>query len=93
MLQQRETRHILRLYSNNDPSWFGLVAPAAIPAAVLGRIQQAVAKALQEPAVRAKLAAQGLFPSGSLPDEFAAQIENEIEKMQRIARFANISLD
>ena len=69
------------------------MAPAATPAAVVDRIQQAVAKALQEPAVRAKLAGQGLFPSGSLPDEFAAQIRKEIGKMQRIARFAKISLD
>ena len=45
------------------------------------------------PAVRARLAGQGLFPSGSMPDEFAAQIKKEIEKMQRIARFAKISLD
>ena len=83
----------LTLFSNNDPSWFGLVAPAATPAAVVSRIQQAVAKALQEPAVRTKLAGQGLFPSGSMPEEFAAQIKKEIEKMQRIARFAKISLD
>lgn len=83
----------LTLFSNNDPSWFGLVAPAATPVSVVGRIQQAVAKALQEPAVRTKLAGQGLFPSGSSPDEFAAQIKKEIEKMQRIARFAKISLD
>ncbi len=83
----------LTLFSNNDPSWFGLVAPAATPTAVVGRIQQAVSKALQEPAVRAKLAGQGLFPSGSQPEEFAAQIKKEIEKMQRIARFAKISLE
>jgi len=34
-----------------------------------------------------------LFPSGSSPDEFAAQIKKEIDKMQRIAKFARISLD
>ena len=83
----------LTLFSNNDPSWFGLVAPAGTPPAVVMRIQDAVARALQEPAVRDKLAAQGLFASGSTPDQFAVQIKKEIDKMQRIAKFAKISLD
>lgn len=83
----------LSLFSNNDPSWFGLVAPAATPAPAIRRVQDAVARALREPAVRTRLAGQGLFASGSLPDEFAAQIRKEIDKMQRISRFARISLD
>jgi tripartite-type tricarboxylate transporter receptor subunit TctC len=83
----------LSLFSSNDPSWFGLVAPAGTPVATVNRIQQAVAKALQEPAVRTKLAAQGLFASGTTPVEFAAQIKKEIDKMQRIAKFAKISIE
>ena len=83
----------LTLFSNNDPSWFGLVAPAGTLPAVVNRIHDAVARALQEPAVRDKLAAQGLFAMGSTPEAFAAQIKKEIEKMQRIARFAKISLE
>jgi len=83
----------LALFSNNDPSWFGLVAPAGTPAAAVKRINDAVVAAFKEPAIRDKLAALGLFPSGSSPDEFAAQIKKEIDKMQRIAKFARISLD
>ncbi|HSV36541.1 MAG TPA: tripartite tricarboxylate transporter substrate binding protein BugE [Ramlibacter sp.] len=83
----------LSLFSNNDPSWFGLVAPAATPPALVRRLQDGVARALREPGVRERLASQGLFPSGSLPDEFAAQIRKELDKMQRISRYARISLD
>lgn len=83
----------MSLFSNNDPSWFGLVAPVATPAAAVRRVRDAVASALSEPAVRSRLAGQGLFASGTLPDEFAAQIRKEIDKMQRISRFARISLD
>ncbi|MDI1272512.1 tripartite tricarboxylate transporter substrate binding protein BugE [Polaromonas sp.] len=83
----------LGLPNSNDPSWFGLVAPAGTPAAAVNRIQQAVVKALQEPAVRTKLAAQGLFASGTTPAEFDAQIKREIAKMQRIAQFAKISIE
>ncbi len=83
----------LTLFSNNDPSWFGLVAPAGTPAAVVKRINEAVVLALTEPALKDKLSAQGLFASGTAPDDFAMQIKKEIDKMQRIAKFAKISLD
>ncbi len=83
----------LTLFSNNDPSWFGLVAPRGTPPAAVGRIHEAVVKVMKEPAVRDKLAAQGLFPSATTPLEFEAQIKKEIDKMQRIARFAKISLE
>jgi tripartite-type tricarboxylate transporter receptor subunit TctC len=81
------------LFSNNDPSWFGLLAPAGTPPAIVKRVQEAVGKAVKEPAVAERLASQGLFPSGTLPAEFAAQIRKEIDKMRRISQFARISLD
>lgn len=83
----------LALFSNNDPSWFGLVAPAGTPPAAVKRINDAVVTGLKEPAIRDKLAGLGLFASGTSPDEFAAQVKKEIDKMQRIAKFARISLD
>lgn len=83
----------LALFSNNDPSWFGLVAPAGTPATAVKRINDAVVAALKEPAIRDKLAAQGLFATGTSSDDFALQIKKEIDKMQRIAKFAKISLD
>ena len=78
---------------NNDPSWFGLVAPAGTPAAAVERIQQAVAQALQDPAVRQRMAAQGLYPSGTTSKDFSAQIVKEIKKMKGVAAYAKVSLD
>ena len=83
----------LALFSNNDPSWFGLVTPAGTPPAAVKRIHDAVVVALKEPAVRDKLAGLGLFASGTTSEDFAVQIKKEIDKMQRIAKFAKISLD
>jgi tripartite-type tricarboxylate transporter receptor subunit TctC len=77
----------------NEPSWFGLVAPAATPPAAVERIQQAVAQALKETAVRERLAGQGLYPSGTTPKEFTAQIASEIDKMKRVAAYAKVVLD
>lgn len=77
----------------NEPSWFGLVAPAGTPAAAVDRIQQAVAQALKEQAVAERLAGQGLYPSGTSAKDFTAQIAREIEKMKRVAEFAKVKLD
>ena len=77
----------------NEPSWFGMVAPAGTPAAAIDRIQQAVAQALKEPAVRERLAGQGLYPSGTTSKEFTAQIAREIEKMKGVAAYAKVVLD
>ena len=83
----------INLASNNDPSWFGLVAPAGTPAADITRMRNAAAQALQEPAVRERLAAMGLFAAGSTPAEFGEIIRKEIQKMQGLAKTTGIQID
>ncbi|MDO9164828.1 MAG: tripartite tricarboxylate transporter substrate binding protein, partial [Rhodoferax sp.] len=61
-------------------SWFGLLAPAGTPADVVLRLQQETAKALNSPAIKEKLLAQGAIPSGNSPQEFARLIDAEIKK-------------
>lgn len=77
----------------NEPSWFGLVAPASTPASQVLRVQQAVATALKEPAVRDRLAGQGLYPSGTTPADFSRQIVREIDKMKKVAAYAKIKIE
>jgi len=79
--------------SNNDPSWFGLVAPAGTPAATIQRVRDAAAKAVAEPAIRERLASLGLFPAGTTPAQFGETIRKEIEKMQRLAKQTGISIE
>ena len=93
MLPEVPTFREAGLPSNNEPSWFGLVAPAGTPAPVVARIQAAAAAAVREPAVTARLLDLALFPSGSTPQSFAAQIRDEIAKMKKVAEFAGITLD
>jgi tripartite-type tricarboxylate transporter receptor subunit TctC len=80
------------LFANNNPSWFGILAPAKTPNSEVNRVQQAVAKVIQEPAIKDRFAQLGLFGSGSKPDEFAAIIQKEISTMSRVAKFAKISV-
>lgn len=79
--------------ANNDPSWFGMVAPAGTPAELVLRMQQAVATALKDASVRERLALQGLYASGTTPAQFTKQIASEIDKMKKVAEFARVRLD
>jgi tripartite-type tricarboxylate transporter receptor subunit TctC len=81
------------LAASNDASWFGLVAPAGTPPEVVAKIQAAAAAAVREPAVAKRMQELGLFPSGSSPQAFGAQLREEIAKMKRVSEFARITLD
>lgn len=83
----------LGLASNNDPSWFGLVAPAACPAPVVKRLSDAVAKVLRDPGVKERLEAQGLFASTMGSQEFGNEIKAEIARFQKVSQYAKIELD
>jgi tripartite-type tricarboxylate transporter receptor subunit TctC len=71
-------------------SWYSIVAPAATPPAVVERLQKEIARALDAPDVRAKLASLGAEPVGNTPAEFAAMIGSESAKWGKIVRDAGI---
>ena len=74
-------------------SWFGLLAPAGTPAAIVERLQQETAKALASPAVREKLLAQGAVPGGITPAEFAKMIEAEHAKWAKVVKASGAKVD
>jgi len=63
-----------------EDGWFGLLAPAGTPPAVVDRVRRAVADALQAPAFRDQLARQGFEPVGSTPLAFARQLERDVAR-------------
>jgi tripartite-type tricarboxylate transporter receptor subunit TctC len=71
-------------------NWYGMVAPAATPAAVIAKLHRATAEALKSPEVKDKLQAQGAILVGNSPEEFAAYIQSEIDKWGKVAKAANI---
>jgi len=74
-------------------SWYGLVAPAGTPAAIVDRLHGEIVKALREPDVREKIAGLGADPVGNTPAEFAALQHAETVRWTRVARQANIHAD
>jgi tripartite-type tricarboxylate transporter receptor subunit TctC len=73
--------------------WYALFAPAGTPRVVVDRMQSEVAKALQPPDVRERLAADGAEPGGMQSDAFAAFIKSELDKWSRVVRQAKLSLN
>jgi hypothetical protein len=74
-------------------SWFGLLAPAGTPNDVVLRIQQETAKALNTPAIKEKMLAQGAIPSGNTPQEFAKLIDSEIRKWAQVVKASGAKVD
>jgi tripartite-type tricarboxylate transporter receptor subunit TctC len=70
--------------------WFGLVAPAGTPSAVIDKLAAAANAALKSEEVVAKLRVQGFEPLGGPPDEFAQFIARETVKWAAAAEAAGL---
>ena len=74
-------------------SWFGLLAPAGTPAAIITRVNAEAVKVLLRADVKAALNAQGLEVISSTPEQFGNHIKTEIARMTKIAQSAGIKAD
>jgi tripartite-type tricarboxylate transporter receptor subunit TctC len=70
--------------------WFGLLAPAGTPKAIVDRLQAETARILQTQVMKDRLAIEGAEPVGSEPDAFAALIKAEMAKWSEVAKAAGI---
>lgn len=70
--------------------WFGFIAPAATPPAVVERLSKEVNSIIKEPAVRARLIDLGVQPQGGTPAEFSAFVAQETRKWGEIIRTAGV---
>lgn len=75
-------------------TWFGFVAPAGTPTAIISRMHGSIQKILSTPAVRAKLDAQGFdIAKPQSPAEFSALIKSELEMWPPIIKNAGAKVD
>ena len=72
-------------------SWFGVLAPAGTPQAILTKVSEDIAKVLEMPDVREKLLAQGSIPAPTTPSEFDAINKADTERYGKILKDAGIS--
>jgi tripartite-type tricarboxylate transporter receptor subunit TctC len=74
-------------------TWFGLLAPARTPAAIVATLHRETVAVLHEAAAHDRLAEQGAEIVANTPDEFRAFARDETERLSRVIRAAKIQLD
>ena len=73
--------------------WWGVLAPAGMPAAVVDKLYSEIAAILQQPDSQQRLAAEGAEPSPLTSAAFTRLLAAEVAKWQRVAREAGIKAD
>ena len=73
--------------------WFGLMAPAGTPPAIVEQVSAEVAKAMALPAIRKLTLEQGATPVANSPAQFDRFVRDEVAKWTKIIQQAGIKLD
>lgn len=86
------TFHESGLPGYQSSTWFGLLAPAAVPADIVHKINADVAKVLSQPDVKQRLERDGQITGGQSSEEFTKFIREEIEKYAKVIKAAKVPL-
>lgn len=73
--------------------WYGLFAPAGTPKAVIAQLQAAVAKVLDVPDTKEKLATVGCEPFTSTTEQFASLVKSDLPKWAKIVKDSGATID
>ena len=73
--------------------WYGLMAPAATPPAIVAKLNTAIVRALRAPDMHERLAIDGSEPVGNTSAQFGEHIRSEIVKWRRLIRELGIRAD
>ena len=71
-------------------TWYGLLAPARTPGAIIAKLNQVIGDVLNSQKIREQYVSQGLTPIPSTPAEFSTYLRSETEKWMKAVRAANI---
>jgi tripartite-type tricarboxylate transporter receptor subunit TctC len=70
--------------------WFGVLAPARTPLAIVTRLNTEIVKSIEAPDVRERFLSQGLTPVTSTPNEFAMLIKTDLPKWAKVVKEAGL---
>lgn len=74
-------------------SWFGLLAPAAAPPAVITQLSQGIAQIVRSNEVQTRLTDDGSDPVGSTPGEYGAFLKAEVETYAKLVKEIGLKID
>ena len=72
--------------NTSSDNWYGLLAPAKTPPAVIAKLNDAFAKAINDPVVKEKLIQSGAIPVANSPAEFGTFLNAEHERWGKVVR-------
>ena len=67
-------------------NWYGLLAPAKTPPAIVAKINDAFVRAINDPVVKQKLIDSGAVPVADKPEEFGATLKAELDRLGKVVR-------
>jgi len=76
----------------DSTGWFGVVAPAGTPAAIIDRLHAEITAALNDSEIKASMRNLGVEPAPSKPGEFEAYIKSETQKWGKVIKAAGIKI-
>ena len=71
-------------------NWYGMIAPAGTPPAIIAALNKITVSALADAGVKEKLAEQGLTTAGNSPEQFRDYIATETAKWAKVIKDAGI---
>jgi tripartite-type tricarboxylate transporter receptor subunit TctC len=74
-------------------AWFGVLAPAGTPPAIVNKLNAEIIKVLKSPDVAKRLSSQGAEPAYNTPDEFSAYIKTEMVKWAQVVKASGAQVD
>jgi tripartite-type tricarboxylate transporter receptor subunit TctC len=74
-------------------SWYGLLAPRAVPAAIVAALSRATAKAVRQEDVQSKLEAEAAESVGSTPEQFGVYLKQQVDKYRKLVRDIKLPLE
>ena len=77
----------------NRMAYYGIVGPKGLPRDIVDKINAATRKALEDPAVRKRIEDTGSIVLGNTPEQFAAQMKDELAVYRKVVETAKLKLE
>lgn len=77
----------------NRMAYYGILGPKGLPKEVVDKVNAATRKALEDPAVRKRIEDTGSLVIGNTPEQFAAQMKDELAVYRKVVESAKLKLD
>lgn len=73
-------------------NWYSIIGPAGMPTTIVERLNAELRKVVADPEIASKIRAIGLEPTPRTPADFSAKLKDELTKLEKVVRSANLKV-